>query len=329
LQTTSYNFTKTTTTGEVCVGVVKAAKVHQKNPAQHIADLCMLESKEELLPVFVNLHTGLPKLVECVRVDGATDEGPSHDEVQFWWTQRHIMKERLATLVTSRSSGSSYLNRVELQNGCLSLGHSNTFIPSTLAGISTDPDTGTVNEELQQQNLNLAIAAYISRVDGCPCGDTNIHLYRGADTSEHLQLRDKLLTFLKGSMAAKETLRQEHPQLYAEFQSVWDVRRHLVQELPSSYVFLLLCCFKPECSHPLCKKGQPSVLPTWYEGGPPITHLPLPVADADRPWGNLSCDTCSDFCAGHYKVKFIDVQDKSALALCMSPPSCVLKREFP
>lgn len=183
----------------------------------------MLESKEELLPVLVNLHTGLPKLVECVRVDGATDEGPSHDEVQFWWTQRHIVKERLATLVTSRSSGSSYLNRVELKNGCLSLGHSNTFIPSTLAGISTDPDTGTVNEELKQKNLNLAIAAYISRVDGCPCGDTNIRLYRGADTSEHLQLRNKLLTFLKGSMAAKETLRQEHPQLYAEFQSVWDV----------------------------------------------------------------------------------------------------------
>ena len=48
LQTTSYNFSKTGTTREVCVGVVKAAPVHQKNPHQHILDLSMLENKEEL-----------------------------------------------------------------------------------------------------------------------------------------------------------------------------------------------------------------------------------------------------------------------------------------
>ena len=148
LQTTSYNFSKTGTTGEMCVGVVKASPLHQKNPAQHVADLCMLESKEELKPVFINLSTGYPKSVECIRVDGAADEGPSHAEVQYWWTQRHLLKKRVATLVTTRSSGSSYLNRVELQNGCLSLGHANTFIPSTLAGNSMDPETGTVNEEV-------------------------------------------------------------------------------------------------------------------------------------------------------------------------------------
>ena len=134
----------------------------------------MLECKDELTSVFVNLETGLPKTVECVRVDGAVDEGPSHDKVQFWWTQLHIAKERLATLVTTRSSGSSYLNRVELQNGCLSLGHANTFIPSTLSGSCMNPDTGAVDEESLQRNLNLAISAYISRVDGCPCGNTAI-----------------------------------------------------------------------------------------------------------------------------------------------------------
>jgi len=32
------------TTDEICVGVVKAAKLHQKNPTQHMADQCMLES---------------------------------------------------------------------------------------------------------------------------------------------------------------------------------------------------------------------------------------------------------------------------------------------
>ena len=52
LQTTSYNFTATSKTEEVCVGVVKAPKVHEKSPAQHAGDLEMLESKEELHSVF-------------------------------------------------------------------------------------------------------------------------------------------------------------------------------------------------------------------------------------------------------------------------------------
>ena len=331
LQTTSYNFSKTNTTGEVCVGVVKAFPLHQKNPAQHFADLCMLESKEELKPVFLNLQSGLPKAIECVRVDGATDERPAHAEVQYWWTKRHISRGRLATLVTTRSSGSSYLNRVELQNGCLSLGHANTFIPSTLAGSSIDPETGVINEGILKQNLNLAIAAYINRVNGCPCGDTNIHLYRGADAadSEHLQTRVNLITFLKGSRAAKYKLRQDHPQLYAEFESIWDVRRrHLVHELPNQYMFFLLCCYEPGCMYPICKKGKPSSVAVWYDGGPPITHVPFLVPDSSRPWGNTSCDTCKGFCAGHYEVKFVDTSDKSALGACIPPPSTVLKKEF-
>ena len=66
------------------MGVVKAPKVHIKYPAQHAADLELLETKEELKPIFVNLQTGLSKSIEPVRVDGAADEGPSHEEVQFW-----------------------------------------------------------------------------------------------------------------------------------------------------------------------------------------------------------------------------------------------------
>lgn len=30
------------------------------------------------------------KEVEFIRVDGATDEGPSHHEGQFLWTERHL-----------------------------------------------------------------------------------------------------------------------------------------------------------------------------------------------------------------------------------------------
>ena len=86
------------------------------------------------------------KPIDCVRVDGAMDEGPSHNEVQFFWTERHIAMRKVATLVTTRSSGSSYLNRVELQNGCLAHGHSNTFIPSTIAGSCIDSTTGQISE---------------------------------------------------------------------------------------------------------------------------------------------------------------------------------------
>ena len=137
IQITSYNFPETESNLEVCVGVVKGSLVHEKSPSQHMADLTMLEQQPKLLHLFKDQE------IEYVRVDGAADEGPSHKEVQFLWTERHLMKKRKVTLVTSRCSGDSYLNRVELQNSHLSKGHSNAFIPSTLAGNNTDK-TGKV-----------------------------------------------------------------------------------------------------------------------------------------------------------------------------------------
>ena len=122
-------------------------------------------------------HSAQPKPIDCVRVDGAADEGPSHE---------------VAPLVT-KSSGSSYFNRVELQNGCLALGHSNTFIPSTLGGSCMDVATGKVNEEKHKKNLDLAIDAYIKRVDRSPCGDTFIRLYKGP-LSHAYQLKCAKLT---------------------------------------------------------------------------------------------------------------------------------------
>ena len=114
---TSYNFTRTCTTPETCVGIVKAVPIHKKNPAQHFSDLVMLSTEPDLKSVFANFLSGTDKEIDCIRVDGATDEGPSHEVVQYWWTEWHFRKKKAATLVTSRSSGSSYLNRVELQNG--------------------------------------------------------------------------------------------------------------------------------------------------------------------------------------------------------------------
>ena len=120
-------------------------------------------------PIFINNLSQAPKDIECVRVDGATDEGPSHAEVQFWWTKRHIEENKVVTFVTSRSSGSSYLNRVELQNGCLTQAHANLFIPSTL---NDDPTTGSLDSDILSANLDQAADIYLQRVDKCPCGDT-------------------------------------------------------------------------------------------------------------------------------------------------------------
>ena len=54
LQVSSYMFMSTETTKEVCGGVVKAHNLFDKIPAQHAADLQMLEEKSEFQLVFRN-----------------------------------------------------------------------------------------------------------------------------------------------------------------------------------------------------------------------------------------------------------------------------------
>ena len=116
LQTTSYNFSSTSNTDEYCAGVTKAQSLFMKCPAEHAADIQLLYGKQELQPVF--FRTGsIEKAIDCIRVEGASDEGPGHEEVQFHWTEWHVQHQKIATLVTTRSSGSSFMNRVELQNG--------------------------------------------------------------------------------------------------------------------------------------------------------------------------------------------------------------------
>ena len=70
LQTLSYLFPETGTTPKVCVGVVKPRVVYEKCSTQHMADVQMLESREELSSVF-KCPDGNPKSVWSVRVDGA------------------------------------------------------------------------------------------------------------------------------------------------------------------------------------------------------------------------------------------------------------------
>ena len=323
LQTTSYNFTGTATTLEYCAGVVKAQPLFPKSPAQHAADFEMLQGEEELKNVFLQPN-GERKPILCVRVDGASDEGPSHEEVQFFWTRDHILNERLATLVTTRSSGSSFLNRVELQNGCLSRGHSNLFIPSTLSGSCIED--GKINNLCR--NLDLAIDTYISFVNKAPCGSTVIHLYKGADSTDHDMYRENLKIFLKGSKAKKAALRQENPSLFEHFKTIWEVRsHHLVEGYPQQYIYFLLACFKPGCPHGLCRRlvGSSRNDFCWFSNGPPLLQLPLPVVDPARPWGGSSCTECKGHCAGHY------LKPEQSLVLRSEPsepPSSVILQAY-
>ena len=66
-----------------------------------------------------------------------------------------------------------------------------------IAGSCLDPETGVVDSQKLQKNLDIAIDAYISRVDGAPCGNTPIHLYKGAMDSDDVKSRESLLSISK------------------------------------------------------------------------------------------------------------------------------------
>ena len=184
-------------------------------------------------------------------------------------------------------AGGSYLNKVELQNGCLALGHSNIYIPSTIHG--TNFANGEVDEVKLHQNLEAAISVYTSQVNGVPCGGKPIHLTRGSTdelSKKQQERRGRLLLFLRGTNKKKKQLENEHPDEYKYFMTVWDVRsNHMVKYLPENYIFMLVPCYKPDCVHPVCRKGRPEKEETWFDGGPPISFVPLPIPDPKKPVG--------------------------------------------
>ena len=151
-------FMGTKNTAEKCIGVVKPHHLFEKTLTQHFYDFKMLKENEELNPWMEG------KAVHCVPVDGAGDEGPVHDKVQFRSTMLHISEGTDCTVVTTTHRGGSYLNRVELQNGCLAVAQSNLFIPSTLCG-SNFNGKGLDKAKLAA-NLEAAMDVCIDRVSG-------------------------------------------------------------------------------------------------------------------------------------------------------------------
>ena len=116
------------------------------------------------------------------------------------------------------------------------------------------------------------------------------------------------------------------PELYKYFEDVWQVReRHINCQLPENYVFMLNVCQQPGCLHPLCAKGVTDS--TWYDNGPPLTYVPVPIPDPRRPWGG-DCNDCAGFCAGHFlrPEEHKDYVEEFGVGGCMfKPPSVIFK----
>ena len=101
----------------------------------------------------------------------------------------------------------------------------------------------------------------------------------------------------------------------------------MVKNLPSQYLFFLLCCLRSDCSHPICKSADISKLPTWYDNGPPINYIPLPVVDPSHPWGNTNCTKCQKpVCLGHY-LEEADAINSDIIPMS-KPPSQLIREAF-
>lgn len=325
IQTTSYLFMETQTTPVGCCGIVKPHFTYQKNPAQHMADLEMLESDSEL-NVFLK-----DRPIDCIRVDGASDEGPSHIEVQFLWGERHYRHEKVCTLITTRESGGSFLNKVELMNGCIAKAHANLFIPSTLNG-SNKCKTG-FDENKIRENMDTASDVYMDHVNGAPCLGSELMLRKGSKESQFIQRREETLVFLKGKKKEKDLLKKNNPELYAHLQKVMDmINRHTVKQYQSKYIFMLLPCFQKDCIHSICKKGRTESnynQITWFPEGPHVSYLPVPVKDDTNPGHFLGPDmnykyACENFKADNGEFRLTELPSE----ICKEPPSEILKKSF-
>lgn len=124
-------------------------------------------------------------------------------------------------------------------------------------------------------NFELATDVYIDRVNGCPCGETVIHLYRGADSSSLQQKWKDLLVYLKGrwkksfserSLSCLQTLRKF---------GIWDRDMRSLSYPHSAYTFLSAALKRDVHTHyaNLAKRRSP-----WngFQVGPRLTSFHYP-----------------------------------------------------
>lgn len=109
-------------------------------------------------------------------------------EVQFQSADRHLQQGTLCTVVSASHCGGSYLNEVELQNGCLAIDHSKLIIrscsfPSTIQSSKMDAD-GKLSEEMLEKSRKTV------------CFGTQNLLVKGAKRSVSNMYQQRTTTFL-------------------------------------------------------------------------------------------------------------------------------------
>ena len=130
-------------------------------------------------------------------------------------------------------------------------------------------------------------------MDKAPCAGTEIHLYRGADSTSYQRENDLVLTYFKGHEEAKKRLRKDHPDEFNRIKRILDLRkRHMRKDVPIKYIFCLSCCYEHGCIHPLCQDGAPSQDNKWYPNGPPLSFIPVPAPDPKECNGQSDCEDC-------------------------------------
>ena len=121
----------------------------------------------------------------------------------------------------------------------------------------------------------------------CRCKDAKIQYYTGASSTEYQHLRDKLLKYLHAGKSQKAALEKEH----SDFKLITTVlvvcKRHMNKTVPSHYIFHLVCCYEKECPHPVFQTGPPQEVSCWYEGGPSVRDIPLPLLDPQYAYGPI------------------------------------------
>ena len=47
-------------------------------------------------------------------------------------------------------------------------------------------------------------------------------------------------------------------------------------------------------------KEKSTEVRTWFPNGPPLSYVPIPTPDPNRPYGREDCSECKGKCSGHY-----------------------------
>ena len=157
--------------------------------------------------------------------------------------------------------------------------------------------------------------------------------------------REHLKTFLKGSKKKKKRFYIKDTQNCINYLRTFG---NCGSSTWSRATLHLCCCFRHACTHPLCQQNVQSFLHlsykksipsstiryflsmyvhctifsignyNWYEGGPSVDNLLLPVPDLKRPWGDTNCHDYKGTCTGHY-LKPAEILNSSHQTFSLPP----------